>query len=52
MTHQIGQIVQMYPAKIEISEKNPPSLLSQGGMNPFRAVEDVIASPTSDIAIA
>ena len=47
-THQIGEVLWNHPAKIEVSE-NPPERRVIGG---FRAIEDVILSPTSDIALA
>lgn len=40
-THQIGQILAEYKAKIE-----------EGETTDFRSVEDVIATPKSDVAIA
>ncbi len=40
-THQIGALLRQYDAKIE-----------EGTPSPFRSVEDVILSPTGDIAVA
>lgn len=51
-THSIGDILAKYPTNIEITEENPPTPLSQGGKNPFRKIEEIIPSPTSDIALA
>ena len=49
MTSSIGDILMKYPAKIEITEHNPPHPLSQGGM---RTIEEIIPNPRSDVALA
>ena len=49
MTSSIGDILMKYPAKIEITEHNPPHPLSQGEM---RTIEEIIPNPRSDVALA